>query len=193
MINFVKLLIGIFLNVFYRIEFVNIENFPSKGGAVLCSNHNGSLDMFFIGYKLPRLVHYMSKEELFRNPILGALIRWVGAFPVKRGKVDIESIKTAIKILKEGNVMGIFPEGTRHKEGVRTEVKPGVAMIAMKANVPVIPVALEGSYKPFSRVKVVFGKPFNLGTDENKKYNSSELSQMSQDIMNRVYSLLEEH
>lgn len=191
MIFFLKRLFGFILGALYKLEIVGMENVPRKGSAVLCANHIGGMDMFFMGCHLHRLVHYMAKEELFKNPILGFLIRWVGGFPVRRGRADVEAIKTAFRVLAEGHIIGIFPEGTRKKENKK--IKPGAAMIAARAGVPIIPVALEGNYKLFSKVKVVFGKPFMLDAEKDRKYTSEELAVFSQQIMDRVYALLEEH
>ena len=190
----VRFIIRIILTVLYRVEFIGRENVPLKGAALLCANHPGELDMFFIGCKIKRIVHYMAKEELFKNPLVSAFITWVGAFPVKRGKVDIGAVKKAYTLLSKGHIVGILPEGTRVGKKDRKNVKvwPGAAMIAVNANVPVIPVGVNGDYKLFSKVRVVFGKPYYLEVDRNKKYTKEEFSQMSRDIMDKIYSLVEE-
>lgn len=191
--GFAKLITRIFFAIFYRVEIVNIENVPSKGPALLCSNHNGELDMFFIGYKLKRWVHYMAKEELFKIPVIGRLVKLMGAFPVKRGDGDIRAIKTTLTLLKQGHIVGIFPEGTRTRGSLNNniKIKPGIAMFAIKSGVPIIPVAVVGSYKPFSKVKVIFGSTFNLDIDKNKKYTIEEMTIISRGIMDRVYFLME--
>lgn len=148
----------------------------------------------FIGYKLKRLVRYMAKEELFKIPLLSSFIRRLGAFPVSRGKGDVGAIKTALKLLEEGHIVGIFPEGTRlkHKKGKTIKAKPGAALLAQKSGAPILPVAICGRYRPFSKIKIVFGKPFTLDLEKDKKYTNSELVEFSEGIMKKVYSLLEE-
>ncbi|HHY23617.1 MAG TPA: 1-acyl-sn-glycerol-3-phosphate acyltransferase [Clostridiaceae bacterium] len=194
MAEFTKLLCRIIFKLIYRVELIDIENVPSKGGAILCANHPGTLDMFFIGYKLKRLIHYMAKGELFKNPIMSFIMHKLGCFPVKRGKPDIESIKTAISLINEGHIVGILPEGTRtgFQNRKKIRAKPGVAMVATKVNTPIIPVAVSGDYRLFSKVKVVYGKPFYLDLDKDKKYTMDELRQISQRIMDKIYSLLGE-
>lgn len=189
-----RFILRVYFNVVYRLEITGIENVPAKGAAVLCSNHIAEIDMFLIGIRIKRLIRYMAKEELFKNPIVAAIIRWLGAFPIKRGKADVESIKTAFRLLEDGHIIGIFPEGTRmkKKKDQVVKAKPGAAMFAVKAGVPVIPVAIEGNYKIFSKIKVVFGKPFYLDVQKDKKYTNEELTQMSAEIMKKVYSLLED-
>ena len=190
----IRYILMAFFNVFYRLKITGVENVPAKGAAVLCSNHIGEIDMFLIGIKTKRLIRYMAKEELFKNRLVAAFIRWLGAFPIKRGKADVESIKTAFKLLEDGHIIGIFPEGTRmkKKKDQAVKAKPGAAMFAVKAGVPVVPVAIEGNYKLFSKIRVVFGKPFYLDANKDNKYTNEELTQMSGEIMKKVYSLLED-
>jgi 1-acyl-sn-glycerol-3-phosphate acyltransferase len=152
------------------------------------------MDMFVIGYKLKRKIRWMAKEELFKNPLLGALLRFLGAFSVKRGKVDINSVKTAYKLIENGHIVGIFPEAhrMRGKERYNVKVKHGAAMIAVNTGAPLVPVAVDGSYKIFSRIRVIIGKPFYLNSDENIKNSKEQLNDMSMSIMKKVYMLLEE-
>ncbi|MCG8400139.1 MAG: 1-acyl-sn-glycerol-3-phosphate acyltransferase [Firmicutes bacterium] len=166
---------------------------PDSGPVLLCANHTGELDMFFIGYRIKRWIFWMAKEELFKIPVVGILIRGLGAFPVKRGRGDMKSIRQVYRHLEEGNVVGIFPEGTRtgRRKAKNVKIRPGAALFALKSRAPIVPVAIEASYRPFSTVRVIFGKPFHLDIDENKKYNKEELTGISKDIMSRVYSLLE--
>lgn len=181
-----------FFGIFYRIELVNPGNIPAEGAAILCANHNTMLDMFFLGYKLKRWIYWMAKEELFRNPIFAWIFRKLGAFPVKRGKGDVSSIKTAYKLLEEGNIVGIFPHGKRiNASNVNTvRIKSGAAMLAVNSGAAVIPVALQGNYRLFSRMKVIYGDPWKV--DSDRKYTSEELSEISREIVKRIYALLEE-
>lgn len=192
--RFFKNLSRIVFSLFYKVELIGIENVPLKGAAILCANHPGTLDMFFIGYKLKRLVHYMAKEELFKNPIMSFILYRLGCFPIKRGRIGISSVKNAINLLNEGHILGILPEGTRTGTKNRKDIKakPGVAMIASKINVPIIPVAVSGNYRIFNKVRVVYGKPFYLDLDKDERYSMGELKKISQDIMEKVYSLLED-
>lgn len=187
--KFVRLL----FTLLYRVEIVHKERVPQKGAALLCANHNGILDMFFIGYKLERWIRWMAKEELFRSPLTKAFFTWLGAFPIKRGKGDVGSIKTAFRLLNEGEIVGIFPQGTRVSKEQRhkARIKPGAAMLAINGKVPVLPVAVEGKYKLFGRIRVVFGEPFLLEADPDRKYAGEELEQFSRIIMDRIFSLLE--
>jgi len=193
MIEVFRLIVTAVFKLFYRVEVKGTENVPATGPCLLCSNHIGELDMFFIGFRVKRLVRWMAKEELFRNPLLRAFITWLGAFPVKRGKADIGAIRTAIKLLEDGHIVGIFPEGHRRKAGRVQKAHPGAALIAIRADVPILPVSIEGSMRPFSRIKVVFGKTFKLDTEKGKNYSTEELTQISKGILEKIYNLAEEN
>lgn len=194
--SILRVIVAIIFSVFYRVRIIGRENIPKEGAAILCSNHISELDMFFIGYRIKRLVRYMAKEELFKNPLLRVIIKSLGAFPVKRGKGDVGAIKTSLKLLSEGHIVGIFPEGTRRKKADKAnkeiKVKAGAALLAQKSQAPILPVLIDGDYKLFSKVRIIFGKPFILDLDKNKKYTNSELLLESEKIMKKVYSLLEE-
>lgn len=116
--------------VLFRLEAVGRENVPAEGGVLLCSNHISNLDPPTVGILLKRKVHFMAKAELFNVPVLGPLIGKLGAFPVKRGGVSKESIKLALNILRDGKVMGIFPEGSRGAGGIG---KKGAASFALRS------------------------------------------------------------
>jgi 1-acyl-sn-glycerol-3-phosphate acyltransferase len=191
--RFAKLLTKLVFIFLYRVELINAEKVPTQGSVILCANHNGMLDMFFIGYKLKRWIYWMGKEELFHNPIAGFIFRKLGVFPVKRGKGDVGSIKTAFKLLQDGKIIGMFPQGTRAKAKSTSplRIKSGAAMLAIKSGAKILPVAVHGSHRPFSRISVIFGDVFSVDADVDKKYTNEELSEISKDIMNRVYSLME--
>lgn len=160
----------------------------------MCANHNSMLDMFFLGFNLDRWIYWMAKEELFKNPFSALIFKSLGAFPVKRGAVDIGSIKTAYKLIEKGKIIGIFPQGHRI-DPAKIDImkaKSGAAMIAAKSGVPVIPAYVQGSYKLFSKMRVVFGDPFVIENTQDLKYTKEELLEMSRNILKRVYSLAED-
>jgi len=146
--------------VMYRLKTEGLEHIPSSGPVILCSNHLSNLDPVFLAAPLNRRVHYMAKMELFSIPVLSWLIVKLGAFPVNRGGVSKNSIRTALQLLSEGKVLGIFPEGTRGKmSGVG---KKGAASLALKSGAAVIPVAIIGNYRPFRRMKILYGPPLDM-------------------------------
>lgn len=155
-----RVLVTAFYRLLFRPEVIGAHHVPEQGGVILCSNHISNWDPPMIGFPLSRRVHFMAKEELFRIPGLNVLIRILGAFPVKRGGVSKESIKYSIELLKQGNVIGIFPEGSRRNAGGMG--KKGAAMLALKSGATVIPVSIVGDYKPFRRMTLIYGEPVDL-------------------------------
>ncbi|WP_297890095.1 lysophospholipid acyltransferase family protein [Sulfurihydrogenibium sp.] len=130
-----------------RINVEGVENIPLEGGCILASNHRSHLDPPVINTISPRPVIFLAKKELFEVPVLGWFIKKAGAIPVKRDSRDTATIKKSIQLLKEGYVIGIFPEGTRARPGEFRKPQPGVGYLIEKAKVPVIPILIEGTDK----------------------------------------------
>ena len=185
----VKSFAGFLLSLVYRIEIRGKEYIPKEGRGVVSSNHFSLMDPIVIAALLPRKVNYMGKEELFSNRLFASILNKLGVFPVKRGGADIGAVKTALKILNNGEIFGIFPEGTRSKQGEILKAKPGLAMVAIKTKSPVIPVAITGNYKPFSKIKIMIGKPIDLSDYYGKKGSTDEYQKLSQNILNVIREL----
>ncbi|WP_342561833.1 lysophospholipid acyltransferase family protein [Paenibacillus sp. FSL R7-0345] len=172
--------------ILFPLRIVGKENVPKEGGVLLCANHISLLDPITIGIKLKRQVKYMAKAELFTVPVLGWLIGKLGAFPVKRGGVSKESIKTALNTLRGGHIMGIFPEGTRNSDtGV---AKKGAASFALRSGAAVVPAAIIGSYKPFRRMTVIYGEPIDLSAFDGA--GSDSLEEVTDVIMGRIHEMI---
>jgi len=177
--------------VLFRIKATGTENIPAEGAVIIASNHISLLDPPAVGVLIERKVHFMAKEELFKIPLLGPLIKSFGAYPVKRGGVSIDAIKSSINILKSGKVMGIFPEGTRQKTddpNASLGAKKGTAMIALRSKAVVVPVAIVGNYKLFRRTLIVYGKPVDI-----ESVTASEgqdiYEAVTGEIMNQIHKL----
>ena len=121
------------------------EKVPRTGGVIIASNHISYNDPPMVGSTVPRELHFLAKEELFENPVFGALIRWYNAIPVKRATGDVGALRKAVRLLKDGKAMIMFPEGTRSLSGKFLKPKPGVGMIASMADVPVVPTFVAGT------------------------------------------------
>ncbi|WP_338789304.1 lysophospholipid acyltransferase family protein [Metabacillus sp. FJAT-53654] len=171
----------------YRIKVEGLENFPRDGGVFLCTNHISNYDPPVVGITAPRKVFFMAKAELFKVPILKDLLMNFGTFPVNRGGSDREALRTGLKILKEGNVLGFFPEGTRSKDGELGKGLPGAGFFALRSNAAVVPCAIIGPYKPFKTLRVVYGKPINMDEYREKKITTEEMSGI---IMEEIGKLL---
>ena len=171
----------------YRLEAVGRDNVPSEVGVLLCANHISMMDPITVGIKLKRQVKYMAKAELFSIPVFGPLLLQLGAFPVKRGGVSKEAIRMSINILKQGEMMGIFPEGTRNStSGI---AKKGAASFALRSQATVIPVAIFGEYKLFRKMKVVYGAPVDLSEFMEESSSGDHLEAATEVIMSRIYEM----
>ncbi|MEN3190687.1 MAG: lysophospholipid acyltransferase family protein [Atribacterota bacterium] len=141
------------LKIFWRMEVKGIDNIPEKGGLILASNHVSYLDPVVLGISVKRKVYFIAKKEVFNNIFSSFILRNLNAFPVNRENIDIIAFKKAISILKEGGVLGIFPEGTRSSNGKLQELKSGVLKIAKKVGVPILPVGIIGTHKIYPQGK----------------------------------------
>jgi 1-acyl-sn-glycerol-3-phosphate acyltransferase len=180
---------NIFFKLFYRSKYYGLENLPSQGPYIICSNHTNWFDPPMVTTIVPlrHRVSFMAKEELFKIFIIGFLIRRASAFPVKRNTADRKAIKHALNVLSNGGVLGLFPEGTRIRTGELGEPQHGAAMIALKSNCPVLPVAIRwsGIFRP---VIVKVGSLIYF-KDEGK-IKSKNLEQVSKKIMDEIRNLL---
>lgn len=172
------------------------ENMPKTGPVVLCCNHSSMADPIRLAYSQPRQIHFMAKEELFRVPVLNYFIRILGAFPVSRGKGDRKAVNTARKFLMEGNVLGIFPEGTRSKNGELLRPKSGAVLLASQTGAPIVPCCITpvnaAMPKIFHRCVISIGKPIlpqEIGVAEG---TPSEYRAASNLLMNRIAALRDE-
>ncbi|HXF98883.1 MAG TPA: lysophospholipid acyltransferase family protein [Gaiellaceae bacterium] len=142
-----------------------VERMPASGGAVLAANHLAAIDHPLLGLFSRRTIFFVSKEELLRIPLVGELISWTGAFPVRRGEVDREALRRACALVREGHVVGVHPEGTRQRTGYPGTMKPGAVLIALLEGVPVVPAGLE-TFRWSARNRrpcaVVFGEPLTF-------------------------------
>lgn len=181
------LLIPIFL-LFYNYRVYGRGNMPKAGPYIVCANHFSLVDPILVGISLPQRMHFMAKAELFKGKLLGALMHGLGAYPIKRGEPDIKSIKTSLKLLGEGGIIGLFPEGTRNRTQ-EAVAEPGIAMLAIRSKVPVLPVAIVSSYRFFRRTKVVIGKPIDLSEYYDQKLHNEDYLKISMDVMNKINQL----
>jgi 1-acyl-sn-glycerol-3-phosphate acyltransferase len=151
------------VQLFARVRVYGVERVPPDGGVVLALNHFSWLDPPVFGAASPRPVYYMAKIEAHRVPGLGQLIRAFGAFSVRRGESDREAVRTMRRIVQDGQVLGLFAEGTRQRSGVPGLVQAGASMVALQESAPVIAGAIHGSqtWRPgnFHPVSVAWGEP----------------------------------
>jgi 1-acyl-sn-glycerol-3-phosphate acyltransferase len=179
----------------FRWRVIGRENIPDGEGLILCANHISNWDPPLLGCGIERQVHFMAKEELFKIPVLSALLTSFGAFPVKRGAGDRQAIRKSLELVKEKKVLGIFPEGRRNRTGEATvgKVLPGAAMIALKAGVRVVPVAILGPYRLFRPITIVYGKPIDIMAAVAEQEGAARTQYAAELIQREIQALLDIH
>jgi len=154
------------------------------GGAIICANHSHLIDPVLVcmtvGHK--NEIHFMAKAELSEKKAVAGLLKKVGVFFVSRGSNDLGAIKTAMSLLKKGEKIGIFPEGTRVSEDTAVTAKNGAVRLAMRMKVPLIPVYISTRKKPFSPVDVVIGEPYSVS-------ETDDIAAQTELLMQRINSL----
>ena len=185
--TFARSVVNMIYKPLYRIETIGQENIPKVGSVLLCSNHISNLDPIVVGTTTPRAVHFMAKEELFRVPVIGRLFPHLNAFPVKRGMSDREALRKGLAVLKEGEVLGLFPEGTRSKTGELGEGLAGAGFFATRSEALIVPCAVIGPYKAFNKLKVVYGKPVDFTEYRKNKISADEATKI---IMEEIRKLI---
>ncbi len=155
--NVARLALRVYIGLLYRVRVQGIENIPADGAGIICANHLSWLDPPLLAVVAPRQVHFMAKEELFRNVVLGPILRRADVIPVRRGQSDRSAIRRAIGILQEGKLLGLFPEGTRGSPGELSDFANGAAYLALKCAAPIIPVGVRSEYRLFSEIQVRVG------------------------------------
>ena len=156
---------GALVRTFAPLRVYGRERIPANGPLVLCFNHFSWLDPWALGSVAPRTVYYVAKQEVHDNPIIGPFIRFFGTSPVRRGESDREAIRVMREVVRRGDTLGMFPEGTR-QEREPGPLRPGAAMIAVQEQVPVVCGAIHGSqdwkFGNFHPVSTAFGEPLDL-------------------------------
>ena len=191
----VKTIFFILFKIFWKIEITGSDNIPKKGSLIVASNHVSYLDPVIVGISMKRKVHFIAKKEVFSTVLGNLFFRQLNAFPVDRDKIDMAALKNALNVLQQGEILGIFPEGTRSMNGELKEFKLGIIKIAMKAGSPILPVGIIGVYKIYPRGKklptlfkhkiiVRFGSPICFSTQKTKDriYQKEELNLLSKKI-----------
>lgn len=189
--NLLDSILGLLFRIVFRLRVVGLENIPVSGGAIIASNHISNFDPPLLGVAANRPLHFMAKKELFANPVFAWVITKLNAFPVQRGTADRVAIRKALSVLEQGQVLGIFPEGTRSKTGALGSPEPGVALIAAKSGAPIVPAAIIGTNQVGKsllppRFTVIFGLPIYPLEGKSDKEQLEQLSKQMMDAISRL-------
>jgi 1-acyl-sn-glycerol-3-phosphate acyltransferase len=178
----VQFILRVIFDLLYRVEKIDLYKVPRNGKLIICSNHISYLDPVVIGAYIPRCVYFMAKKELYNNKFLSSLVTFLNTFPIERQAFNRKAFSISFEILKDENVLCLFPEGTRSTDGVLRGGKKGIGFIAAASNTPILPVAMSGTnkiiQKPyrrifFPRVKLIVGDIIDI-KDILKEHSKKE-------------------
>lgn len=185
-------LVRTFCYIVFRVKKVGENNIQKKGAYIMCANHTSNWDPPILVSATNRKMYIMAKDELFKNGLIKWLAKKCMVFPVKRGKMDLDSIKFSLKVLKEGEILMLFPEGTRNGIQKNGKAQNGAAFMALRTGIPVIPVGIQGEMKPFHKVKLNYGKPLDFSQYKTNKPEKELLDKVSKEIMDNIIMLTNE-
>ncbi len=170
----------------YRVEVIGKEKIDYSERLIFCGNHKSLMDPLIVATVVDASnVHWMAKKELFENSFYRFILPKLNAFPVDRQGNDIKALKHSIRVLKNNDYLGIFPEGTRVTQYDESNVKDGIISIAKNTDSTIIPMYIEGGYKLFSKIRVFIRDPIRL--DKDKKYTSEEIHEEAVKLLKRIY------
>lgn len=185
--NFIFTLLRFLSKILYRVEITGQENIPDNKNVIIVANHKSFLDPIFmmIAVRNRRIIP-VAKKELFDVPVLKHILKKLEVIPIDRANPGLTTIREILKQIKNGRILGIFPEGTRSTMDKFLPAKPGVGLFATKTKSEIIPISIITKYRVFSKVKIIIGKPIDMTKYYEKKISKEEYAEMAQLMMNVV-------
>ncbi len=192
----------LWFKVFFKLRVIGLENVPMHGPGLICCNHCSYLDPMVVVVSFPRKVYSLSRKEIYQQPLLGPIIRRLGAVRIDRGSLaDKDALQAILRIMDKGNLCIVYPEGTRSYDGRLQPAHNGAAFLAVKSAAPIIPVAIIGSYECWprqrkwarpGRITVRIGQPVSYHLPADRECHKEDLTTISQDIMAHIRALQEQ-
>ncbi len=174
-------------NFIFKIDFAGLENVPKEGGFLLACNHIHAFDAFVVSLCTNQPIRYLAKKELFENPFSSWFVHLAQCIPVDRSRSNPFVTNASINILENGGCIGIFPEGTRNRTSQPLlDFKFGCVKMSQTAQVPIVPMAIKGNFKLFTKIKVQIGEPFTVD-------QTADLTEANDDLKNRILVLMEKN
>lgn len=192
MFHFIQIIAALPLRMLFPTKIIGKKNIPN-GACIISSNHTSNMDAVMLAVKTWEKKYYLAKKELFKNKLFGFILKKCGAVKIDRQANDVTAIKNCLKILKNNKKLVIFPEGTRvHNENMELgEIKHGVAMFAIKAKVPIVPMFITKTPKIFRRNRIYIGEPFTLEEFYGKKLTEEELKSAGEIVTTKMQEIRE--
>lgn len=182
----------------FRYRAIGREHIPKQGGVLVAANHESYLDIPLLGCGIPRRVAFLGRQDLFPVPGLRWLARWLGWIPIRQDRLDREGFGTAIRLIKEGKVVAIYPEGTRSQDGALKPGKPGIGLLVAETGCPVVPAHIAGTYEALPTgaawirlhpVTVTYGEPIDFSKDRQHDSGKEFYQHVSRTVMARIAAL----
>lgn len=188
----IKFILKLLILIVYRPKIVGLENIEEGKAALICPNHVHALDSAVIVLTNKRKINILAKEELFKNGFVRWLADIFGVYPVKRQNKSMETMKISLKLLKNNELLMIFPEGTRNGMAKGIKAKDGAVKLAIRAGVPIIPVGVQGNFKFFRKIKINIGKPIYYNVSKEETNNKEILDKLTEELMTEIVRLRDE-
>jgi len=184
----IKAIAWVLFRILYRFDVSGMENIPKDGAFLLCANHISVFDPVALAIFMKRQPRFIGKKELFKYKPIAFFFRSLGAFPVDREAADISAFRTSMEILKSGQGMIIFSQGTRMKDF--DNAKSGVALFALKTGAPIIPAGIKGRFRVFTKIRIQVGEPILMDEYKGKKVKTELIDEVMSVVQDRVSALL---
>ncbi|MFP5493094.1 lysophospholipid acyltransferase family protein [Parvimonas sp. G1641] len=188
MYRFLVSIISVLVKLIYRVKINGIENLKDDQPIIISANHIHIFDPVILATLTKRQIFFLSKKELFEKKLFAKFFGKLGVIPIDRDNTDIKAIKSCFRVIRAGNILGIFPEGTRVKTVDINNMKKGVALIALKNKVNILPIHIEGTYRIFSKITVDIYPMIEINNFENME-DSEAIDKLTEELFNQIYQV----
>ncbi|MBF1036051.1 MAG: 1-acyl-sn-glycerol-3-phosphate acyltransferase [Parvimonas sp.] len=188
MYRFLVSIVSVLVKLIYRVKINGIENLKDDQPFIISANHIHIFDPVILATLTKRQIFFLSKKELFEKKLFAKFFGKLGVIPIDRDNTDIKAIKSCFRVIRDGNILGIFPEGTRVKTVDINNMKKGVALIALKNKVNILPIHIEGTYRIFSKITVEIYPMIEINNFENME-DSEAIDKLTEELFNQIYQV----
>lgn len=188
MYRFLVSIVSVLVKLIYRVKINGIENLKDDQPFIISANHIHIFDPVILATLTKRQIFFLSKKELFEKKLFAKFFGKLGVIPIDRDNTDIKAIKSCFRVIRAGNILGIFPEGTRVKTVDINNMKKGVALIALKSKVNILPIHIEGTYRIFSKITVDIYPMIEINNFENME-DSEAIDKLTEELFNQIYQV----
>lgn len=186
MYKFLLAIVSVLIKIIYRVRVNGIENLKDDKPIIISANHIHIFDPVILATLTKKQIFFLSKKEIFEKKLLAKFFTKLGVIPIDRENTDLKAIKSCFRVIRSGNILGIFPEGTRVKTIDIKNMKKGVALIALKNKVNIIPIHIEGTYKIFSKITVDIYPMIEISNFENME-DSEAIDKLTEELFYKIY------